>query len=146
MSEYLQQTECETDSIKHNGVIRTMDKDKYYVSIVAQSACVSCSVKGACNVTEIKEETVEVVKGKNDKYKIGDRVEILMEKSLGTKAVFLGYILPFILLFLMLIIGLSIFDEEGIAGLLALGILIPYYFALYYLRGRLNNTFVFRIR
>ena len=146
MSEYLQQTECETDSIKHNGIIRTMDKDKYYISIVAQSACVSCSVKGACNVTEIKEETVEVVKGKNDKYKIGDRVEILMEKSLGTKAVFLGYILPFILLFLMLIIGLSIFDEEGIAGLLALGILIPYYFALYYLRGRLNNTFVFRIR
>ena len=146
MSEYLQHTECETDSIKHNGIIRTMDKDKYYVSIVAQSACASCSVKGACNVTEIKEETVEVVKGKNDKYKIGDRVEILMEKSLGTKAVFLGYILPFILLFLTLIVGLNIFDEEGIAGLLALGILIPYYFALYYLRGRLNNTFVFRIR
>ena len=146
MSEYLQQTECASDSIKHNGIIRTMDSDKYYVSIVAQSACVSCSVKGACNVTEIKEETVEVVKGKNDRYKIGDRVEILMEKSLGTKAVFLGYILPFILLFLTLIVGLSIFDEEGIAGLLALGILIPYYFALYYLRGRLNNTFVFRIR
>ncbi len=146
MSEYLQQTDCATDSIKHNGVIRTMDKDKYYVSIVAQSACASCSVKGACNVTEIKEETVEVVKGKKDSYKIGDRVEILMEKSLGTKAVFLGYILPFIVLFITLIVGLNVFDDEGIAGLSALGILVPYYFALYYLRGRLSNTFIFRIR
>jgi sigma-E factor negative regulatory protein RseC len=146
MSEYLQQTDCATDSIKHNGIIRTMDNEKYYVSIIAQSACASCSVKGACNVTEIKEETVEVVKGKNDSYKIGDRVEVLMEKSLGTKAVFLGYILPFIVLFLTLIIGLNIFDDEGIAGLLSLGILVPYYFSLYYLRGRLSNTFVFRIR
>lgn len=146
MSEYLQQTDCATDSIKHNGVIRTMDKDTYYVSIVAQSACASCSVKGACNVTEIKEETVEVAKGKNDKYKIGDRVEILMEKSLGTKAVFLGYILPFIILFLTLIVGLNIIEDEGIAGLMALGILVPYYLGLYYFRGRLNNTFVFKIR
>ncbi|NOX48289.1 MAG: SoxR reducing system RseC family protein, partial [Chlorobi bacterium] len=76
----------------------------------------------------------------------GDRVEILMEKSLGTKAVFLGYILPFIVLFITLIVGLNVFDDEGIAGLLALGILVPYYFALYYLRGRLSNTFIFRIR
>lgn len=146
MSEYLQESECATDSIKHNGIIRTMDNDKYYVSIVAQSACASCSVKGACNVTEIKEETVEVIKGKSDNYKIGDRVEILMEKSLGTKAVFLGYILPFILLFVVLIVSLSVFNNEGLAGLLALGILGPYYFALYYLRKRINNTFVFKMR
>ncbi len=146
MSEYLQNTDCSTDSIKHNGVIRTMDNNKYYVSIVAKSACAACSAKGACNVTEIKEELVEVYKGGTDNYKIGDRVEILMEKSQGTRAVVLGYILPFVLLLVTLIISLNVFDDEGIAGLLALGILAPYYILLYYLRDQVNDSFVFKIR
>ena len=123
-----------------------MDNDKYYVSIVAKSACAACSAKGACNVTEIKEETVEVNKSRNANYKIGDRVEILMEKSQGTRAVVLGYILPFVLLLLTLIVSLNIFDDEGIAGLLALAILVPYYTVLYYLRDRVNDSFVFKIR
>jgi len=146
MSEYLQNTDCSTDSIKHNGVIRTMDDDKYYVSIVSKSACSACSAKGACNVTEIKEETVEVFKNKNDKYKIGERVEVMMEKSQGTRAVVLGYILPFVLLLLTLIISLNIFNDEGIAGLLALAILIPYYLVLYYFKNSINDSFVFKIR
>lgn len=146
MSEYLQNTDCSTDSIKHNGVIRTEDNEKYYISIVSKSACAACSARGACNITEIKEETVEVYKNKNDKYKIGERVEVLMEKSQGARAVVLGYILPFVLLLVTLIISLNVFDDEGIAGLLALAILIPYYLVLYYFRNRVNDSFVFKIR
>jgi len=146
MNEYYQNTECEVDSITHNGIIKDIDDSYYYVSIIAQSACVSCQVKGACNVNDMQEEIVEVPISGNVVYKVGDRVEILMEKSKGKRAVFLGYILPFLILLTTLIISLNIFNDEGIAGLLAFGILFPYYAILYLMRNKLRETFVFKLR
>jgi len=69
-----------------------------------------------------------------------------MGKSMGKRAVFLGYILPFIVLLATLIISLNLFDDEGIAGLIAFGILIPYYFILYLFKDKLRNSFEFRLR
>ena len=146
MKDDYQNTECEIDSIVHNGIVKDIDDSYYYVSIIAQSACVSCQVKGACNVNDMQEEIIEVPVSGNRIYKVGDSVEILMGKSMGKRAVFLGYILPFIVLFATLIISLNIFDDEGIAGLLAFGILIPYYFVLYLLKDKLRNSFEFRLR
>jgi sigma-E factor negative regulatory protein RseC len=146
MNEYYQNTECEVDSITHNGIIKDVDDLYYYVSIVAQSACVSCQVKGACNVTDMQEEIIEVPVEGNRIYDVGDRVEIIMGKSMGKRAVFLGYILPFIVLLATLIISLNLFDDEGIAGLIAFGILIPYYFILYLFKDKLRNSFEFRLR
>ncbi len=146
MKDDYQNTECEIDSIVHNGIVKDIDDSYYYVSIIAQSACVSCQVKGACNVNDMQEEIIEVPVSGNRIYSVGDSVEILMGKSMGKRAVFLGYILPFIILFVTLIISLNIFDDEGIAGLLAFGILIPYYFILYLLKDKLRNSFEFRLR
>ncbi len=146
MSEYFQNTDCEVDSIVQNGIIKDMDDSNYFVSIIAQSACVSCQVKGACNVSDMQEEIIEVPVSGNRIYNVGDRVEIIMEKSMGKRAVFLGYILPFFILLATLIISLNLFDNEGVAGLMALGILIPYYFILYFLKDKIRNSFEFRIR
>ena len=139
-------TDCSVDSIKHSGIIKDIDSKQYYVSIIAQSACAACHAKSVCNVTELQEEIIEIPKEETDSYKIGDKVEILMEKSLGPKAVMLGYVIPFIVLLTTLIVSLNIFDSEGIAGLLSLGILIPYYLILYLVKDKLKKAFVFRIR
>ena len=146
MNEYYQNTECEVDSITHNGIIKDIDDSYYYVSIIAQSACVSCQVKGACNVSDMQEEIIEVPISGDRVYEVEDRIEVLMEKSMGKRAVFLGYILPFLILLATLIISLNIFDDEGIAGLLAFGILFPYYAILYLMRNKLRETFVFKLR
>ena len=146
MNEYYQNTDCEVDSIVHNGIIKDIDDSYYYVSIIAQSACVSCQVKGACNVTDMQEEIIEVPVSGGKVYEVGDRVEILMGKSMGKKAVFLGYILPFIILLTTLIISVNIFSDEGIAGLTAFGILIPYYLILYLFKNKLRNSFEFRLQ
>ncbi len=146
MNEYYQNTDCEVDSIVHNGIIKDIDDSYYYVSIIAQSACVSCQVKGACNVSDMQEEIIEVPVSGSKVYEVGDRVEILMGKSMGKKAVFLGYILPFIILLTTLIISVNIFNDEGIAGLTAFGILIPYYLILYLFKNKLRNSFEFRLQ
>jgi len=138
--------ECTPDSIRHDGIIRNIDDKYYYVSIIAQSACASCHTKGICNISEIQEEIIEIPLKENKIYKKGDKVEILMEKTLGAKAVMLGYVIPFIILLITLIVSLSLFENEGVAGLISIGILIPYYLFLYFIKDRLKKTFVFKIR
>jgi len=138
--------DCDLEAIKHSGVIKEIDDHQYYVSIVAQSACVACSAKSVCNVSEMKDEIVEVPRQKTESFAIGDKVDILMEKSLGTKAVILGYILPFLIVLITLIVSLNLIDSEGLAGLMSIGILVPYYLILYVNRERLKTTFKFRIR
>lgn len=138
--------DCDLEAIKHSGVIKEIDEHQYYVSIVAQSACVSCSAKSVCNVSEMKDEIVEVPRTKTENFAIGDKVDILMEKSLGTKAVMLGYIIPFLIVLVTLIVSLNLIGNEGIAGLISIGILVPYYLILYVNRDRLKSAFRFRIR
>lgn len=138
--------DCDLEAIKHSGVIKEIDDHQYYVSIVAQSACAGCSVKGVCNVSEMKDEIVEVPRKETENFAIGDKVDILMEKSQGTKAVMLGYIVPFLIVLVTLIVALSLIGNEGIAGLISIGILVPYYLVLYVKRERLKTAFRFRIR
>lgn len=145
MSEVYTDNNCELDVIKHNGIVKNLDSRKYYIAITPQSACVACNAKSVCNVTELNDEIVEVPRRDTDDYKPGDKVEILMEKSLGTKAVFLGYIAPFLLVLIVLIVSLNIFESQGIAGLVSIGILVPYYFILYLNREALKKTFTFRL-
>ncbi len=138
--------DCGLDAIGHSGIVKKVDAEFTYVSIVSQSACASCHAKGACNITDLQEEVVEVPHGGPPAYQVGDRVEVVMRKSLGTRAVMLGYVLPFLLVIATMITVLSISGSEGLAGLLSLGVLVPYYLALYMGRKRLKRTFTFSLR
>jgi sigma-E factor negative regulatory protein RseC len=145
MKYYEPNTVCAVDSIKHKGKITRTDQHHYFVSIITESACSACSVKGVCNVSDMKEEVIEIPKDPDTSYSVGDEVNVIMEKSLGPKAVLLGYIIPFLLLFATLVISLGLFKDEGLAGLASVAIVIPYYLLLYLFRERLKKTFTFRI-
>lgn len=134
------------DSIIHPGVIQDIDNRKIYVKIMSQSACASCHAKGACSVADIEEKIIDVTNNHSKQYKVGDVVNLSMERSLGIKAVLLGYLVPFIVLVLTLIVMLSVTNNELLSGLLSLVVLIPYYIILYLLKDRLQKTFEFHIR
>lgn len=146
MDEVYTDRNCESDSIAHNGIINKVDEKYFYVSIVTQKACSSCYSKGICSITDLNNQIIEVPRKHNSSHKVGDEVEVLMKKSLGIKAVFLGYILPFLLLLITLILTYKISENEGLAGLAAIFILIPYYLVLYAMKDRFKSTFVFSIR
>jgi sigma-E factor negative regulatory protein RseC len=96
-------------------------------------------------MSEMEEKRVFVELPPEHSFKSGQQVNVMMKQSLGNFAVFLGYILPFLVLLLTLIISISVGLGEGVAGLLALGILVPYYFVLYRLRNRLGRKFSFQL-
>jgi len=114
------------------------------VSIINQSACSSCHANGACSAADMLEKEIEIYNFKNE-YTPGQAVTILFKESKGFTALFFGYVLPFILILLTLIISNSILNNELLSGLLSLAILAPYYIALYFFRHRLKKVFNFEV-
>jgi sigma-E factor negative regulatory protein RseC len=138
-------SECEVDAIRHPGIISKIDEKLYYVNIVVHSACSECHSKGLCNISEIRNQVVEIPRNISRQYKQGDKVNIVMDRSLGTHAVVLSYLIPFIILISALLITAKLTDNQGVAGLISIGILVPYFFLLYKFKKILRKKFVFRI-
>lgn len=131
--------------IIHPGIVDHIDQDRVFVRILSQSACATCHAKGACSVAEVEEKIVEVQLPGQHQYRAGEQVTVRMKQSLGIKAVFLGYILPLLILVLSIIIFLALFDNEGLAAILSLLLLVPYYLILYMLRDNMKQVFNFSI-
>lgn len=131
--------------IEHEGIIISATPEKATVQIINQSACVSCQLKGKCNLSDMKEKNIDVNTG-GVKYEIGDNVTIIASEVMGFKAIFLGYLLPFIIMVSTVVI-LTFFNfSELIAGLVGLSTLIPYYIAVKLLQNRIAKHFSFYLK
>ena len=80
------------------------------------------------------------------KFQIGQKVLVRLKSTQGMHALFLGYILPFLILFIIMIIVSNITDDEGIIGLVALASLVPYYFILYLFNNRIKKKFSYVVQ
>jgi sigma-E factor negative regulatory protein RseC len=132
--------------VTHPGIIKNVELNKVEVAIMVTSGCASCEVKGACTVSDVEEKVVKVTTQNTDKYRVGQMITIEMSQSLGTWAVLLGYVFPFLVLFLGLILFINMGLDQGLAGVFSLLLLIPYYSALYFLRNYLSTRFTYNIR
>ncbi len=131
-------------TITHQGIIDSITDNLIQVKIVNMSACSACHAKGACSVSDQEEKIIDIIpNGKN--YSIGDSVTISSKLQTGFKALFLGYVLPFIIVLFALIIFTALSIKETIAGLIALCTLVPYYFGLYLFRDKVKKSFIFEI-
>lgn len=130
--------------IKHKGFVQKITDTALIVSIVNQSACSSCHANGACSVADFQEKEIEIpLVGTN--YFPGQEVTVVFRESAGFTALFYGYILPFLLVMFTLILVFATTNNEALAGLTALGILVPYYITLYFFRHYLKKVFKFEL-
>ncbi len=134
------------ETVSHPGIVESVDDMHVKVRIASAAACGSCTVKSACGMSEMEDKVLEVTRENGRDFEIGSQVTVYMKQTLGSLAVVLGYILPFVVVLLGLIIGLGLGLSEGLAGLLSIGVLVPYYLVLYLSRNRLKKTFRFYIR
>jgi sigma-E factor negative regulatory protein RseC len=132
-------------SISHQGIVESVSADIVTVNITSVSACSSCHAKGACNASDMQAKIIDALPGKKQ-LKIGDWVTVTAKESMGFKALFLGYLLPFLLV-LMTLITCTLFSlKESTAGLLSISILLPYYLALYLTKDIIKKSFIFEIQ
>lgn len=132
-----------SERIVHEGVVDYMSSDSVFVRILSKSACAECHSNGICSVSEMTEKLIEV-KAKNPDFIVGQMVNVILDRSLGNKAVMLGYLFPFLLMIVTLLVA-SQFLSDLLSGLIAIAILIPYYLLLSVFKNRLSKTFSFHI-
>jgi len=130
--------------IEHLGRVDAITATDIRVTIISQSACASCHAKGACSAADVAEKQVVVSRSYHN-YTVGETVKVTMQQSLGFKALFLGYILPLIVLVASLFVFNALGFSESVSGLLSLAVLVPYYLMLYLFRKRIEKQFHFDI-
>jgi positive regulator of sigma E activity len=124
--------------------VKEVKDSSLIVSIISKAACVSCQVNNSCSISDIEEKEVEISHFTKE-YITGQEVTVLFKESKGFVALVWGYILPFIIVLLTLIVALEITRNELQGGLISLAILIPYYTTLYFFRHRLKKIFTFEV-
>jgi sigma-E factor negative regulatory protein RseC len=136
----------ETKTIQHKGFIDSITEEGILVKFISQSACADCHAKGVCSAADMKDKELWVRENSPARYKVGEAVNILMTSYQGSQAVLIGYVYPFALFLLFLLILSAVGLGEVSAGLISLAVLIPYYSLIYIFREKINKKFSFTIR
>ena len=121
------------DCIEQKGIIEDISERTIKVRVRPLSACDSCKAKSLCNIKDHREDLFELT-DKSGSFSVGEPVNIIVKRSVGYSALFLGYLLPLIIVLVSIIVFLGTGLSELIAGTASLLMLVPYYLILYSLR------------
>ena len=130
--------------IQHIGKIVSIKDNIAEITFQQTSACSSCHAKGTCLSTDTKEGRI-FSKIDSKLYAQDEEVLVNLATNQGFKAIFLAYIIPFILILLVLIIASLLNFEEWISGLLSLAFAGVYYFGLKLFGKKITQTMTFEI-
>ncbi|WP_303004703.1 SoxR reducing system RseC family protein [Bacteroides congonensis] len=133
------------NTIKHLGIVENIQGSHLSVRIVQTSACAACSAKGHCTSADSKDKIIDIIDTAAS-WKVGDKVMVVGEMSMGMMAVVLAFVLPFVLLIFSLFLFMALMENELYAALLSLAVLVPYYFILWLNKTRLKQKFSFTIK
>lgn len=130
-----------SELICRSGVIERIDHGKIFVGVDVASSCAQCHSKEFCHPSETAHKIIEIPLSRESSYKVGDRVLVSLGRATALKSVFWAYVLPLILMIAVLFLGAFLSGDEKIAGLCALGALIPYYALLFFCRNLFRPQF-----
>ena len=132
--------------IAHRGRIVSITPEVTTVEIVSEPACSACHARGLCSLGDATVKQVELPTRGWDNYQVGDEVQVVLQASMGHKAVWLAYVVPLLVMVAALLGTLAAGGPELLAGLVAIGAIALYYTTIWLLRSRLKNEYVFNIK
>ena len=141
--------------IKHDGIVIAVNGDgTVRVRIVQTSACASCKAKAMCASAESKEK--EILAIGDGLLAVGDEAEVMVQQKMGWKAVLLAYILPFVVMMAVIVLGNQAIrllgaeamgkNGEAIIGTAALCAMGVYYIVLGFFKDKIQKDFSFTAR
>ncbi len=133
------------ETISHEGVVAKITDDELEIKILAQSACAACHAKSACGMGEQAEKILTVPRPKGRDFALNQKVNVRMAIGQGNKAAILAYLIPIVLLLAVLFVCLGLGMNEGLAALVSIVSLVPYYIVLYLKRDKLKKRFEYTI-
>ena len=134
------------NEVSHEGTVLEITPEFTTVEIIAQSACAACHARGLCGVADEKQKIIMVPTDPYATYQTGDKVLVMLKKSMGMKAVWISYVIPLFILMILVLSLSSVTAHEVYAGLADIGGVALYYLVIYLFRDKLANDFVFYIK
>ncbi len=133
-------------SIRHCGIVDSIGITSITVRILSKGACAGCEARMACGNSESREKIIEVVGAEPSRYKIGDEVEVCLNRGAAYRAVVIAYVLSLVVLLASLIFTLTVLHlNEGLSALVALGATALYFCGVWAIRKRLEKQTKFTI-
>jgi sigma-E factor negative regulatory protein RseC len=132
-------------SVTHKGTIIEITQECIRVEIINKSMCAACHAKGFCSAGDTKDKIIDVEYYNNGEFAVGDEVEVIMNRSMGFKAVWISYVVPLVILLIFLLTLQGLGFSELHSGLFALLAVCVYYLMVYLFKDKLANKFVFTI-
>lgn len=134
------------DRISHTGIVEAIEEGRVTVRIVQTSACASCKVARHCSAAESREKRVEVYDSKAaERHEVGDEVVVTMSERNGRDAVIIAFVIPLVIMILAMVVVRSLTGNDGYSALAGVVSLLPYYLAVFLIRGKLARKFAFII-
>ena len=128
------------ECIEQKGIVEDIKANRIRIRFQPLSVCDNCQTKSICNLKGNQGNSIEII-DKSGIYEVGDEVNLIIKKSLGYAALFLGYLLPLIIVLLFLFLFFSFGYNEILAGLGSLSMLAAYYLILYLIRSNISDRF-----
>ena len=133
------------NQVEHQGTVISMTGSTMMVRITTSSACSGCAAKDYCVPSESKDKDI-CVEGFSGDFVLGEPVKVMMQRSMGFRALCFGYMIPFVLVLMTLLTVYQFSENELVSGLSALLILIPYYLILRLFHQKITKTFGFTVQ
>jgi len=133
-------------NVCHQGIIKEIKDNILYVEIERLAACSGCHVKNACMSFNKKEEIIAVPVNHPAQFQVGEKVLLVLKQSMGTKAVVIAYLCPFLVLSLGLFLTYSFTKNELLSVGVAFGATTLYYLFIKKIDHRLKKHFTFTVK
>ena len=134
------------NQIRHSGTIVEIANGLVRVRITQTSACAGCKVASKCHTAEAKEKIVDVaLKNERGRWQVGQEVTVSTSVSMAGRALTVAFGLPLLLMLIVLVCTLWAGCSEGLAAVLMLASLVPYYLVVWLCRDRIAQTIAFRL-
>ena len=133
------------ETVSHEGVITKLTDTEVEITIVSLSACAACHAQSACNLSDQAEKVLTLPRPEGQPLRLFQKVNVKMGTGQGNLAAVLAYLVPLVLLVGVLFAAMGLGAGEGLAALIALAALVPYYWVLYWKRDKLKRRFRYEI-
>lgn len=131
-------------SLHKIGVVQAVGDNELIVRISSAEACGQCGQEQTCSLPRLKTKNI-TIRPIHENFSVGESVKVIIDSHTGTKAVLLAYVFPLLLLLVTLVVAVEITHREGLSGLLAVLVLLPYYGILWLCHVNIEKVFRFSV-
>lgn len=123
-------------SVRQSATVLTVTDTEITLEVCRAEACGACRARSACGGSS---ERTMTLANDGQGYSVGEQVTLVMERSMGLKAVIIAYLVPVFLMIGALLALRSVGLSELVSGGVTLLVLVVYMLMIRVFRGFISR-------